>query len=248
MNRKAITGLLLSLSLVITACNTSNLQGKFSASKSTKGITSTATKLLTVTPSANTYNTITLSSVDFDYAYDESDSFDVDPTWFAVAKYSINYASGATNCASGDLQLQMNDGTSSHQYYNVAEDMFDNVRLQFRTSNGDFLGYVYPTSKSSLSKFDFTNAYTYDTSSKKYVPGALSLSGNNYFYVEVKAKKDADSTWKNLKLYVYLNKICAMKGSSKDYWWYNDSASQNSYFSATADAARGITGGWALVQ
>lgn len=259
MKLKTIIGALLSLSLLVSACGTNNLQGRFSVqnkggvkvkSVSTSelpAVESKTSKLLTVTPSASTHNTITLSKVDFDYEYNESDPFDVDPTWFAIGKYAIDYADGATNCAERDLDIRMNDGSTTYQYTNVTKDMFANVRLQFRTANDDFLGYVYPID-SSLSTFSFTNAYTYDSSTGKYAPGTLSLTGNNYFYVEAQAKSDASSRWKNKNLYVYMSEICAMKSSSKYYWWYDDASSQNSYFNATKDATLGITGGWGLVS
>lgn len=253
MKLKTIVGILLSFSLLVSACSTNNLQGRFSVQnkggvkvKSIKS-TSEVSKVLTVTPSTTARNTITLSEVDFDYAYDESDPFDSDPTWFSVAKFSLKYADGATNCADRDVRITMNDDSNVYHYVIANDDMFENVRLQLRTGNDDFLGYVYP-SDSDLSTFSFTNVYTYDSGSGKYVPGTVSLSGDNYFYVEVKAKTGIDAKWKNLKTFVHLSGVCALKDSTRYSWDYKDNSGQNSYFGATADADTGVTGGWVIVE
>ncbi len=177
--------------------------------------------LLTITPATNVYNTVTLSKYD---ASDETSQ------WYAIGKFNYEYSSDASICSS--VYLMMNDASSTYQYQNWFDDVFADTRLQFRDSNDQFVQYVY-ANNSDKSRFTIEDA-------------GLSTSG--YFYVEGRSTPTVASTFKNKKLYVYLNRMCAEKDGSSYYWMGDDANGQNAYFKASADSSAGMIGGWAQVN
>lgn len=252
MNHKYLAGLLIS-ALFLTACGGKDLQGRFSTTApsktspvNTSGSTTTSTKtitLATITPESFS-NSIEMSEVDFAYKYDESDLFDSDPTWFSLGKFYINNTKGLSNCASStDFDFALNDGSTTYDKQDWMEDVFQDVRLQFRDSSDNFLGYVY-TSDISLSRFNTASAKLFSEVDGKAVwsDGGMTLpSGKGYVYFEAKPKESPESSRMNKDLNVYLSALCIEKASSEYRWWYDDSASQNSYFNAPAvDSYLGI--------
>lgn len=210
-----------------SASTTTSFGGKKtgSSSSSSSGTTtvteSTREILLTVTPD-DAYNTVTLSEVDW---------ADEDSQWYAVGKFNYEYADDISIC--GDVQLMLNDGTTSYQYQSWFNDAFSQTRLQFRNAAGDISSaqYVYPNN-SGEDNFEIEGQ---------------GLPTEGYFYVEVRAMESVASNYKNKKLYVYLSQMCAEKDSDTYLWDRADGNSENSYFSITADAVSGLKGGWAKI-
>lgn len=189
-----------------------------SSSSSSTTTTETVESLLTVTPD-DAYNTVTLSMVDFT---------DEDTQWFSVGKYNFDFADNVSVCS--DIQLMLNDGSTTYQYQSWFNEAFADVRLQFRDAEGDFVQYVQPNS-STFDNFDFDS----------------SLPTEGFFYVEVRAKSDVASNYKNKKMYIYLSQICAKKDGETYLWDRADGNSENKYFTITADAVSGLTGGWTKI-
>lgn len=260
MNRKFLAASLF-FPLLLSACNTDNLQGRFdkvsdtkSVSPSTKSTTSTpSTKkstLMSIEAADHSLRTINISEVDFDYEYDESNEMDTDPTWYSIGQYNIKYSSGVKNCGTDDVGISLTNANSSNttnQYQDHSNELFQNIRLQFRDKNDKFLGYVY-ASDSNLNSFDTNTAYNYDSTQKKYVPTSLSLSGSNYFYVEAQPSETPNSSYMNRDEYLYLSSMCVSKGGETYLWMSDDGNGENSYFSAVADFTSGILSGGANVQ
>lgn len=189
-----------------------------SSSSSSTSTTETVESLLTVSPDS-AYNTVTLSSVDFT---------DEDTQWFAIGQYNYDFSDDVSVC--GDIQLMLNDGSTTYQYQSWFNEAFAEVRLQFRDSEGDFAQYVDANS-STFDNFDFD----------------ANLPTEGFFYVEVRAKADVASNYKNKKMYVYLAQICAKKDGDTYLWDRADGNSENQYFDITADAVSGLKGGWTQI-